>query len=249
MSQIIANFSRLKGIGPAIEARLHSAGVVTWGGLSGILTALGGIRGISNEMLRILAREAADLAEAGDDGPEPSPGGEARMEAFVVKVVLDSEGDGVRTQVADARTQEEDRWTGWRPQDAIDFIERQSGIARAATPGHPKHPEPARAARHHVLDAGKVVGGGSRHVDLTVATESLAHRDVGEIEYQAVLTGRQYGQPTGMRRSVATLSGRARSPGDLELGFDTIELPEGLIQLELEIDVRLPEESALDRPA
>lgn len=69
MSDTLASFRELKGIGPAIEAKLHEAGVHTWEALAEIVNALGNVRGSTGDTLRELSESIA--ARAAEPAPVP----------------------------------------------------------------------------------------------------------------------------------------------------------------------------------
>lgn len=69
MSDSLASFRELKGVGPATEARLHEAGVFTWEALSQVAAALGSVRGATGEFLHDLSGRIAEHAAAGPRAP------------------------------------------------------------------------------------------------------------------------------------------------------------------------------------
>lgn len=252
MSDSLASFRELKGIGPATEVKLHEAGVYSWAALAEVVNALGNIRAGTGDTLRELSdRIAARASEVGgDSGPHP-PNGE-RSEAFVLRMALTTEGRPTRCTVTHVRTQTEKPWAGWSPGEVIGFIEEQSGVIEKPAEGTPepapvpvenisKPPEtPRTASRDHmvVLDAGKAVGGSRRDLDWVVSTARLA--DIGEFDYQATLAGRVYGDTPAKWATLAGHTGRGRPPEDLPLCFAAVELPPGVQRLRLQLALRLP---------
>jgi hypothetical protein len=252
MSDPLANFRELKGIGPAIEARLHEAGVYTWEALSEVLTALGHVRGHNGDTLRELSDAvAARVSGAGGDSAPRPPGGE-RCEAFIVRMALAAEGRPHRTTVTHVRTQAEQPWPGWPPQEVIRFMTERSGVVvEPAGPGAGGDTAASRSmpatrptrSRDHlvVLDAGKAVGGGRRSIELVVSTAAVA--DVAAFDYQATLVGRALGQAAEDGRAWALMAqraGRAQPPHPLPLRFEAVELPGGIQRLRVEMAIRLP---------
>ena len=71
MSDVLASFRELKGIGPATEAKLHEAGVYTWAALAEVETALGSVRGSNGDTLRDLSAQIADRASAAGGATAP----------------------------------------------------------------------------------------------------------------------------------------------------------------------------------
>ena len=68
MSDLLASFRELQGIEPAIEARLHKAGVYTWEALAEVLNALDDVEASTQ-------RELIDeiSARASEVGGNPAP--------------------------------------------------------------------------------------------------------------------------------------------------------------------------------
>ncbi len=248
MSDVLASFRELKGIGPATEAKLHEAGVYTWTALSDVVTALGNVRGSNGDTLRDLSVQIADRASAAGGASAPSlPSGE-RSEAFIVRMSLATDGVPMRSTVTHVRTQTEQPWAGWPPDDVIRFIEEQASLPIAPTPvpaARTAPPAPARAAtpsRDHVivLDVGNVIGGRRRSIELVVSTAKVAPR--AEFEYQATLAGRPYGQATAGDPAWTNLAGHighGQPPERLPLRFEAVDLPAGIQRLKLELMLRL----------
>jgi hypothetical protein len=250
MSESLARFRELKGVGPAIEARLHEAGVFTWEALSEVVAALASVRSATGETLQELSGRIADKASAaGASGSRP-PNGE-RNEAFMVRVALADGGEPIRSTVTHLRTQTEKSSAGWSGDQVIRFIEEHAGMAAAAAaPAVAEHPVVERSAaasagrqsRVHVavLDAGKAVGGASRDIELVLATDKVG--DIPELEYQATLCGRPFGQgrePSAWT-TLARQAGRVSVSDRLPLRFAAVALPPGIQRLRVEVALRLP---------
>jgi hypothetical protein len=258
MSESLARFRELKGVGPAIEARLHEAGVFTWEALSQVTAALGSVRSATGETLQDLSGRIAEQASAaGDSGPRP-PNAE-RNEAFIVRIAL-SGGEPIRSTTTHVRTQTEKSSAGWSGDKVVRFIEEHAGMAPAAAPAAAEQPaaeEPAaqqparghadavptrRPSRVHVavLDAGKAIGGANRDIELVLATDKLD--DEAELEYQATLCGRPFGQgadPSAWT-TLARQAGRVPTSDRLPLRFTAVDLPPGVQRLRVEVALRLP---------
>lgn len=248
MSDVLASFRELKGIGPATEAKLHEAGVYTWAALSDVVTALGNVRGSNGDTLRDLSVQIAGRASAAGGTSAPQlPSGE-RSEAFIVRMSLTTDGVPMRSTVTHVRTQTEKQWAGWSSDDVIRFIEEQASLAVAPAPllaERTAAPAPARAttpSRDHVivLDVGNVIGGRRRSIELVVSTAKVAPR--AEFDYRATLAGRPYGRATTADPAWTNLSGRTgrgQPPDRLPLHFEAVELPPGVQRLKLEMMLRL----------
>ena len=255
MSDSLASFRELKGVGPATEARLHEAGVFTWEALSQVAAALGSVRGATGESLHDLSgRIAEHAAAAGASGPRP-PNAE-RNEAFIVRIVVADGGEPIRSTMTHVRTQAERSSTGWSGDELLGFIEEHAGMPVGAAPAaadeRAAEQAPAdqaataprrRPSRVHVavLDAGKAIGGASRDLELDLATDKVG--DVPELEYQATLSGRPFGE-AGRPSTWTTLArqaGRVAVSDRLPLRFAAVALPPGIQRLRVEVALRLPD--------
>jgi hypothetical protein len=253
MSDSLASFRELKGVGPATEARLHEAGVFTWEALSQVAAALGSVRGATGESLHDLSGRIAEHAPAaGASGPRP-PNAE-RNEAFIVRIIVADGGEPIRSTMTHVRTQAERSSTGWSGDELLRFIEEHAGMPVGAAPAAADERAPAdraasadqaataprrRPSRVHVavLDAGKVIGRASRDIELDLAT------DVPELEYQATLSGRPFGGAGGPSTwtTLARQAGRVAVSDRLPLRFTAVALPPGIQRLRVEVALRLPE--------
>jgi hypothetical protein len=271
MSESLASFRELKGIGPATEARLHAAGVHTWEALAEVVETLSRLGAGTADTLRELAGQIEDRRSAAGAGSLRRPGGE-RSEAFVVRIQLAGRGQPVRSTVTHVRTRTEQPLAGWSPAAVIRLIETQAGLPKAPRPDAAPHPAPAPSAAvpdsapapdpaparsapppvpaappvpsEHVvvLDAGRAIGGSSRTIELVVETNRVGHP--ASFEYRAILAGRPYGQAgaeAGSWTVLASRDGRGRPPARLPLRFEGVELPPGLQRLRLELALRLAE--------
>jgi len=256
MSDTLANFRELNGIGPATEAKLHEAGVYTWAAMSEVLHALIKVRGMTAGKLKALSAQAARLASEPDAATVSGPSNPERSEAFILRMAVAMDGRPTRSTVTHVRSQTERPWSGWSPGEVIEFIEERTGLvaeapsALADDAGEPEPepelepepaPEPAQvASADHVvaLDAGRAVGGGRRSIDLMVSTANMA--EIGEFEYRATLAGRPYGAPLDESWStLAQRTGRGVSRESLPLRFEQVELPAGISRLRLDMALRL----------
>lgn len=255
MSESLASFRELKGIGPAIEARLHEAGVYTWEALAEVVEILSRLRAGTGDTLRELAGQIEDRrSAAGAASPRRADG--ERSEAFVVRIAVAGDGRPVRSSVTHVRTQAEQPLLGWAPQELIRLIEEQAGLAGAAPPAPapppalptaeppapaPEPAAPPRATAEHlvVLDAGRAIGGSTRAIERAVATNRVG--GPASFAYRATLAGRPYGQVAGSWTTLASQEGRGRPPARLPVRFEAVELPPGLQRLRLELALRLAE--------
>jgi len=258
MSESLASFRDLKGIGPATEARLYEAGVYTWEALGAAASALAAVRGNGEDTLREVANLVTTQGiEAGGQEALRLPGSE-HLEAFVLRMTLTADGEPRRSTVTHVRTLTEQVWASWAPAELASFVEQHSGLltkpSRAEEPsrdgerGSPPSQQPRasrspqRQSRDHlvVLDAGKAIGGASRDIDLVVTNTRVAGADFG---YRATLAARRLGagDPGEGWTSVASHAGTAHSACELALRFPAVQLPLGVHRLQLLLEVNLPE--------
>lgn len=148
MSESLASFRDLKGIGPATEARLHETGIYTWEALATAAAALAAVRDNGDTPRDIANAVAARGAEAGEGRTAPrSPGGAERLEAFVLRISLTDGGEPQRSEVTHVRTMTEQAWAGWRPAELTAFVQKHTGIRPEPAPhnGKPANGKPAKA--------------------------------------------------------------------------------------------------------
>jgi hypothetical protein len=264
MSESLASFRNLKGIGPATEARLHEAGVFTWEALGAAAAALASVRSNGDTLREVADLAAAQRTEAGGQSALRLPAGE-RLEAFVLRMTLAANGEPRRCTVTHVRTVAERAWAGWAPAELARFIEEHSGLRIGPVPAEEpsgdgdsvspsyRHPRawaaPKQPPREHlvVLDAGKAIGGVSRDIDLVVSDTRAAGAD---FDYRATLAARRLGAAdTGEGwTTLASHAGTSRPEQELALRFPAVQLPTGIHRLQLRIEVDLPAPAA-QRPA
>jgi len=92
MSESLARFRDLQGIGPATEARLHEAGIYTWEALDAAASALAAVRGNGDTLREVAGLVAARRSEAEGQAALRLPGGE-RLEAFILRMTLAADGE------------------------------------------------------------------------------------------------------------------------------------------------------------
>ena len=255
MSESLASFRDLKGIGPTTEARLYEAGVYTWEALGAAAYALAAVRGNEDTLREVANLVAAQGTEAEGQAALRLPDGE-RLEAFVLRMTLAADGEPRRCTVTHVRTVAEQAWAGWTPAELARFIEEHSGLrigpspaeepsrngGRVSPPAQHRRasPSPQRPSRDHlvVLDAGKAIGGASRDIDLVVTGTRGAGADFG---YQATLAARRLGAGSGEGwTSVGSYAGIGHPADELALRFPAVQLPAGIHRLQLRLTVNLP---------
>jgi hypothetical protein len=192
MSDELANFRELPGIGPTTEAQLHEAGVRTWSSLAAVLGALGHVRGVVGDAFRALRQQARDRASEAATVSDAGP-------AAAVTA-----GDATDDAGAPAT------------------VDRNTPTADGA-------------GLHHrvLLDAGKVVGGQARAVDLTLSTADAAEPE--PFAYDARLAARRYGAPDAGWVPLGRHVGNGQPPDTLPLHFGDVDLSPGLHRLRLDV--------------
>jgi hypothetical protein len=256
MSESLASFRDLKGIGPATEARLYEAGLYTCEALGAAASALAAVRGDGDSLREVANLVTAQGTEAEGQAALRLPGGE-RLEAFVLRMTLAADGEPRRCTVTHVRTVAEQAWAGWTPAELARFIEEHCGLRIGPSPAEepsrdgdrvaPPSPHrrasasPQRPSPDHliVLDAGKAIGGASRDIDLVVTSTRAAGAD---FDYRATLAARRLGAAsTGQSwTSLASHAGTGHPARELALRFPAVQLPTGVHRLQLQLEINLP---------
>lgn len=265
MSEVLARFRDLKGIGPATEARLHEAGIYSWEALATAASALAAVGGGSTAK-EVAGLVAAQRAEAGSPQAPRAPGAE-RLEAFVLRLAVTGDGDVLRSTVSHVRSADEQASACWDPSALARFVQQHAGLAdtpagrppaagrlshdgptTVVEPGPAGTRAPASPSRDHlvVLDAGKAIGGSERDVALTVdGLGALAGAG-----YRAELCTRRLGDvpPDAAWVVAARRAGPvpADGGGPVPLAFGPVRLPAGIHRLQVRLHLQLP--AAVDRP-
>lgn len=263
MSEVLATFRELKGIGPATEARLHEAGVLSWAALADVLAVINQVqgRGSGSATVRELAGLAAARAAEVGGGDVPHLPAAERSEAFVVRISLDdAAGQPGRSSATHVRTQTERQWARWHPDELLAFVEDLAGLApviakagpTAAVSAADLAPAPSRRRARDaagqsepeqqpeqvvLLDAGLMIGGHQQDVELAIADT----RSVGtDFSYRATLAAHPIG--TSGWAELARQDGQVCPPEELPLRFGRIELAPGLHRLQVQLAIRTPEQ-------
>jgi hypothetical protein len=262
MSETLASFRDLKGIGPATEARLHEAGIYTWEALGAAASALAAVRGTGDSLREVAGRVAEQQGGAGGRAAPRLPGGE-RLEAFVLRMTVAADGEPRRCGVTHVRTMAEHAWAGWAPAELARFVEERAGVRTGPAPepapvpvpepsrGGDTGPQPSRSrrpaatrrrpSRDHLvlLDAGKAIGGASRDIDLVVTNTRAA---AAGFDYRATLAARRLGAAgTGEGWTIlASRTGTGHPQHELALRFPAVEVPVGIHRLQLRLEMYLP---------
>lgn len=167
--------------------------------------------------------------------PADASGPTERVEAFVVRTALDDAGKPLRSRIVHVRSRAEASSTGWHPDDLVHFMEDCLRLPRSSRPPVTLARRPAEGSGRHAvdLDAGTVVGGRVRDVEIAIATTGRS-----QLSYEAVLSARPF--PRGaaddqVRTTLATLRDSAEAGERLDLRFASVNLPTGLQRLRLSV--------------
>lgn len=134
------DFKQILGIGPAIEKRLHEAGILTFAQLSAkkpeeLASILEDMAGLSAERIaeQDWVGQARELAPETVSEPDNSPIEEEvedrqHYAVFTVELLLDQENAVRRTRVMHIQTREENAWAGWDQDRLVRFFVEKEGL-------------------------------------------------------------------------------------------------------------------------
>ncbi len=133
------DFKQIHGIGPAIEKRLHQAGILTFSQLSAmapdeLATLFTDMTGFSVE--RIVqknwigqARQLAAEQESVQTVNKPKTlEGHQHYAVFTVELLLDEENTVRRTRAMHVQSQAEEVWAGWEEPRLVNFFTESAGL-------------------------------------------------------------------------------------------------------------------------
>ena len=124
------DFKQVDGIGPAVEKRLHAAGILTYAQLARLkpeklARLLDGMIGYSPKRIAEQAwtSQARKLAEQAPPGElhEP-PNNSLHYASYTVELLLDRENQVRRTRLMHVQTRQETTWAGWDADRMGDFL-------------------------------------------------------------------------------------------------------------------------------
>lgn len=146
-----ADFRVLRGVGPAVERRLHEAGIVSYEQLAArspaeLAEILAGLVGMTPERIRQhdWAGQCARLAAQPADGAAATP--RMRYATFTVELLLDEAQHARRTRVTHVQSGSEQSWAGWDSARLAELIAEVAGLQPEAPAPAPAIPEPAAPA-------------------------------------------------------------------------------------------------------
>jgi predicted flap endonuclease-1-like 5' DNA nuclease len=140
------NFKRIRGIGRAIESRLHEAGILTFDKLASlspdsIVELIGDLAEVTVERVTEQdwigqARELTLRREAEKPDEEETAAREKHLvegeglTSFVVELLLDEDRQVKRTKVMQVATGHEEAWTGWQESRLLEFFVKHAALGR-----------------------------------------------------------------------------------------------------------------------
>jgi hypothetical protein len=132
------DFRLINGIGPAVESRLHSAGILTFAQLAAlspddIAALVVGLTGLSAE--RIVKQDwigqARELAAEMAPEPQPdeaTPADRQHYATFTVELLLDEDNNVRRTRITHVQSGVEDTWVEWQEVRLVDFFVQRAAL-------------------------------------------------------------------------------------------------------------------------
>lgn len=130
------DFSLIQGIGPAIDARLHGAGIRTFAQLAACspesiaaIVTVRSAKGIVKENWIGQARKlASKAASVGHTASQTISDTRQQYATFTVELLLNEDNNVRRTRVRQVQTEVEETWAGWQDTRLMDFFIRRAGL-------------------------------------------------------------------------------------------------------------------------
>lgn len=136
------NFRLIRGIGPGVANRLHSAGILSFAQLAAlspndIAALVAGLAGLSAE--RIAAQDwigqARELASKPANAPRDeatTPVDRQHYATFAVELLMDEGNDVRRTRITHVQGGDEEIWAGWEGARLMEFFVQRAGLRAPA---------------------------------------------------------------------------------------------------------------------
>lgn len=131
------DFTRIHGIGPIIEKRLHSAGIHTFAQLAtlpaetvaALIPNLSTKQVTKQKWIHQARKLAASIANSKTCGKDPVIStSRQHYENFTFEFLLDEKNKTRRMQVVHVQSGDVDTWTKWDAERLIDFLTRHTGV-------------------------------------------------------------------------------------------------------------------------
>jgi hypothetical protein len=149
------DFKRIKGIGPAVERRLHDAGIFTFTQLAAltpldIAALVSNLTDLSAERITQqdwVGRACQLAAKPAEPQPNPIPVEDGQhYSTFSVELLLDDAVEVRRTRIKHIQDGAEDAWTGWEEARLMNFVARYAPLRLQSPAPHPPMSVPEQVA-------------------------------------------------------------------------------------------------------
>jgi hypothetical protein len=143
------DFKLIHGIGPGLEKRLHSSGILTYAQLASmttdeVISTLGDVIGLTSKRVseQQWIDQARGLAPDKQVDNAMKPVNSQHYATFMVELLLIEGNEVRRTRAVNVQTKDEQSWAGWDGERLLDFFIQQaslpvrssSGVFQAAQP-------------------------------------------------------------------------------------------------------------------
>ncbi|HSM55080.1 MAG TPA: hypothetical protein VK879_02905 [Candidatus Sulfomarinibacteraceae bacterium] len=260
------DFKLITGIGPAIERRLHEAGIVTFSQLAGltdeaIAGQLQGLAGMSPERVKEQewlrqAQELAQLSPLVEDAPQEMAANGQHYATFTVELLMEETNEVRRTRVVHVQDRDTDTWAGWDSKRLMQFIEQQAALTIVAQEAEEEEaaPRPETTALSgdlklrelQVTSADRPEGTRLMNreqpfdVRLVLDMESVETPPAGELHYSAQVYAK--GLRDGRRHLLGQVDGETPAAESLviQVPARASQMTAGAYRLEADIALRAP---------
>jgi len=138
------DFKRIRGIGRAVELRLHQSGVRSYAELAALLEAeiaekaRVALQKVTEQDWRGQATELAEQSSAVEPERSDTPSGDQQhYEVFTVEFLLTEDKEVRRTRVVHVRSSQEASWPGWATKELLDFMTQHGALPARPETGVP----------------------------------------------------------------------------------------------------------------
>jgi len=261
VSQLVNDdFKLINGIGPGIEKRLHSAGILTYAQLAEltpeqVVQRLGNLIGLTSK--RVLEQEwieqARQLETAASSKSSLDRSGRQHYATFTVELLLDEDNDVRRTRIVYIQAEKEVTWVGWDQAKLVDFIvengeldlipseevaEESQILAETVEPvrliGNPRLEETRITSLETGQESRILVKNQPFEINLAVDLAGLNIPADAEISYAAETYAKSLGK--GLRQKIGEAQGTFTSPEIVEMKITNPGLQEGTYRINVDLN-------------
>jgi len=273
VSQLVNDdFKLINGIGPGIEKRLHSAGILTYTQLAEltpeqVVQRLGNLIGLTSK--RMLEQEwieqARQLETAASSKSSLDRSGRQHYATFTVELLLDEGNNVRRTRIVYIQAEKEVTWGGWDQAKLVDFI-AENGELDLISPAEISEEmnlptdtiEPVRLLGNPRLEGTRITsldtGQESRilaknqpfEINLAVDLAGLNIPAESEISYAAETYAKSLGK--GLRQKIGESRGTFTSPEIVEMRITNPGLQEGTYRINVDLNFSQFPTEAVNQP-